>query len=185
MPSLTSLCVFCGSRTGTNPNFAKVALELADTMVDRNIRLIYGGGGIGLMGVLARHIMEQGGEVVGVIPKFLQIPEVRYDGATRTIVTGSMHERKQTMFDLSDAFLVLPGGIGSLDETVEMMTWRQLRRHDKPIALLNLEDYWQPFKALLDHMIQEDFASQDVTDNLIVEGSIETALKAITVNLHS
>ena len=179
MPKLRSLCVFCGSRNGVNPHFQVAATELADQLASRGIRLIYGGGGIGLMGIIAKRVMEQGGEVTGVIPKFLQVAEVRFDGVTETIVTASMHERKQAMFDRSDAFIALPGGLGTLDETVEMMTWRQLQRHEKPIAILNLDNYWDPFLDLIDHAVMEGFAGKDVSDELIVADGVNEALDAL------
>ncbi len=179
MTKLTSVCVFCGSRNGVNPQFQEAATELADQLVARGIRLIYGGGGIGLMGITAKRVMEMGGEVTGVIPKFLQVAEVRFDGVTETVVTASMHERKQIMFDRSDAFMVLPGGIGTLDETVEMMTWRQLKRHQKPIAILNLQNYWDPFLDLIGHAISEGFAGENIREDLIVADGVSAALDAI------
>jgi uncharacterized protein (TIGR00730 family) len=183
MTKLRSLCVFCGSRRGENPHFQEVAVQLADELAARGIRLIYGGGGIGLMGITAKRVMEQGGEVIGIIPKFLQVAEVRFDGVTETIVTQSMHERKQAMFDRSDAFLILPGGLGTLDESVEMMTWRQLHRHQKPIAILNLQNYWDPFLDLIEHATSEGFAGKDVQQNLIVEERAVSALEAIEAAL--
>jgi uncharacterized protein (TIGR00730 family) len=179
MTKLTSLCVYCGSRIGRNAAIEKATLELADLLAARGIRLVYGGGGIGLMGVAARRVMAQGGTVTGIIPEFLQKAEVKFDGVTETIVTDSMHQRKQEMFDRSDAFLVLPGGIGTLDETIEMMTWRQLKRHTKPIAMVNLEGYWSPFVKLLDHVIDQGFAESNIRDNLIVTDAITSALDAI------
>lgn len=119
MNKLKSLCVYCGSRIGRNSTFEKTTLELADSLAENGVRLVYGGGGIGLMGVAAKRVMAKGGEVVGIIPEFLQKAEVKFEGVTEVIVTDSMHERKQHMFDMSDAFLVLPGGIGTLDETLE------------------------------------------------------------------
>ncbi|TNE40334.1 MAG: TIGR00730 family Rossman fold protein [Alphaproteobacteria bacterium] len=183
MSKLKSLCIYCGSRVGSMPAFETATLALADTLAARGIRLVYGGGGIGLMGIAAKRVMAQGGEVVGIIPEFLQKLEVKYEGVTQLILTDSMHERKQLMFDMSDAFLVLPGGIGTLDETVEMMTWRQLQRHSKPIALVNLDGYWDPFVELIDHVIDNGFAEANIRDNLIVASSIEDALSQIEAQL--
>jgi uncharacterized protein (TIGR00730 family) len=178
MTKLKSLCVFCGSRNGSHPDFEKAAIHLADIMAEGNIRLIYGGGGVGLMGATAKQLMACGGEVIGVIPDFLQASE-GYEGITRVIVTRTMHERKQIMFDLAEAFVVLPGGIGTLDETIEMMTWRQLERHAKPIGLLNLEDYWSPLINLLTHTINQGFADPHIRDDLIVDGDPKALIEKI------
>lgn len=175
---LRSLCVFCGSRSGKGPIYDEAATRLAEELAARNIRLIYGGGGVGLMGVVAKKLMALGGEVVGVIPDFLQEIE-GYDDLTRVIVTGSMHERKQTMYDLCDAFLVLPGGIGTLDETLEMMTWSQLGRHTMPIGLLNLEGYWDPLISLLTNVIDKGFGEANIRDNLIVSGDVGDVMERI------
>lgn len=180
MTELTSLCVFCGSRTGVNKAFATTAETIADELARKNIRLVYGCGGIGLMGVIAKRVMEQGGEVTGVIPDFLQKLEEPFDNITEKIVTGSMHERKQIMFERSDAFLVLPGGIGTLDETFEMMTWRQLGQHRKPIGLLNVDGYWDPFVQLVDHIVDEEFAESDIRENLVVLDKADDALPALS-----
>lgn len=168
MTNLKSLCVFCGSRNGAHPEFEAAAVTLAEIMAEQNIRLIYGGGGVGLMGTAAKRLMELGGEVIGVIPEFLQATE-GYDDLTRIIVTNTMHERKQIMFDLAEAFVVLPGGIGTLDETIEMMTWRQLDRHAKPIALLNLRGYWTPLVDLFTHIVTQGFADANIRDDLIID----------------
>lgn len=177
-PGLNSLCVFCGSRNGLGPIYNEAAERLAEELATHKIRLVYGGGGVGLMGVVAKRLMELGGEVVGVIPDFLQEKE-GYDGITRVIVTKSMHERKQTMFDLSDAFLSLPGGIGTLDETMEMLTWSQLERHTKPIGLLNLEGYWDPLMSLLTNCIDKGFADEHLRDSLIVGDDVSDVIKRI------
>lgn len=175
---LRSLCVFCGSRSGTAPVYEEAALRLAEELAARNIRLIYGGGGVGLMGIVARKLMALGGEVVGVIPDFLQEIE-GYDDITRVIVTRSMHERKQAMFDLSDAFVSLPGGIGTLDETLEMMTWSQLNQHSRPISLLNLEGYWDPLISLLTSVIDKGFGEASIRDDLIVSGDVADIIERI------
>lgn len=176
---LHSLCVFCGSRNGDGPIYNAAAESLAAELAARNIRLIYGGGGIGLMGVTAKRLMDLGGEVIGVIPDFLQEKE-GYEEITRVIVTKSMHERKQTMFDLADAFLSLPGGVGTLDETMEMMTWSQLERHTKPIGLLNLEGYWDPLISLLTNVIDKGFADEHLRDSLVVGGDVRDVIERIS-----
>ena len=152
-----NICVYCGSAAGHNPRFASETERLGRLLAEGGIRLVYGGGAIGLMGILARSVLRHGGDVLGIIPGFLRDREVALHGITDLVVTESMHERKQAMFDRSDAFVALPGGIGTLEETVEMMTWMQLGRHRKPIVIANLAGFWDPFTALLEHMQSEGF----------------------------
>lgn len=159
-----SLCVFCGSRNGNDPEFVSAAKQLARMMAERDIEFVYGGGSIGIMGVLAEEVLSNGGRVTGVIPEFLQKHEVGHSGLTELIVTDSMHDRKRTMFERSDGFIVLPGGLGTLDETFEIMTWKQLRLHDKPIIVMDTKDYWQPFAQLVDATIQGGFAHEAVKE---------------------
>ena len=158
MTSITSLCVFCGSKVGKDPAFSTAAVELGRLMADRGVRLVYGGGGIGLMGVLSDAVLESGGEVQGVIPDFLDRYGVANPNLTETVITGSMHERKQKMFELSDGFVVLPGGLGTLDETIEVITWKQLQLHPKPVVVVNVGGYWDPLAALVDGVIAGGFA---------------------------
>ncbi|MCW5715591.1 MAG: TIGR00730 family Rossman fold protein [Bauldia sp.] len=150
--TFTSLCVYCGAAPGIDPDYAAGAERLGQLMADSGIRLIYGGGEVGLMGIVARSVLRHGGTVTGIIPRFLKDREIMLREATDLIVTADMHERKRLMFDRSDAFLALPGGIGTLEETVEMMTWAQLGQHAKPIVLANLKGFWDPLVALLKHM---------------------------------
>ncbi len=150
--TFTSLCVYCGAAPGIDPDYAAGAERLGQLMADSGIRLIYGGGSVGLMGIVARSVLRNGGAVTGIIPRFLKDREIMLREATDLIVTTDMHERKRLMFDRSDAFLALPGGIGTLEETVEMMTWAQLGQHAKPIVLANLKGFWDPLVALLHHM---------------------------------
>lgn len=159
-----SICVFCGSRTGNDPDFALEAKKLARNMAERHIEFVYGGGSIGIMGILAQEVLDRGGRVTGVIPEFLQNLEVGHDHLSELIITDSMHERKRTMFERSDAFVVMPGGLGTMDETFEILTWKQLRLHDKPIIILDCKDYWQPFESLVDAMIKQGFAHEGVQD---------------------
>jgi len=159
-----SICVFCGSRTGNDPDFALEAKKLARNMAERHIEFVYGGGSIGIMGTLAQEVLDHGGRVTGVIPEFLQNLEVGHDHLSELIITDSMHERKRTMFERSDAFVVMPGGLGTMDETFEILTWKQLRLHDKPIIILDCKDYWQPFESLVDTMIKQGFAHEGVHD---------------------
>ena len=164
MAEIHSLAVFCGSRVGASPAFRDAAQALGRRMVERGIRLVYGGGGIGLMGVVAQAMLARGGVVTGVIPDFLMKPEVGNPGVTELIVVDSMHERKRRMFELVDACVVLPGGLGTLDETIEIVTWRQLRLHAKPVVVLDIDGYWGALGALVDHVIAHGFASPAVRE---------------------
>ena len=157
MANIRSICVYCGSKTGRNGSFVPLARQLGHLLADNDIRLVYGGGSIGLMGVIARAVMEKNGEVTGVIPGHLEDLEVGEKNLTDKFVVGNMHERKRLMFDHSDAFVILPGSIGTLDETIEMITWKQLQLHDKPIILLNADNYWDPFLDMLNHIVAEEF----------------------------
>ena len=155
--TLDSICVFCGSGPGANPAYADAARVLGKAMAEGGIRLVYGGGSLGLMGEVARAVLTHGGKVTGIIPSFLSKKERMLRDVDELIVTKDMHERKRLMFEHSDAFVALPGGIGTLEELVEQLTWSQLGRHDKPIVLANVEAFWDPFKALLAHMRADAF----------------------------
>ncbi len=151
---------------GGDPAFRALAVALGQEMARRGIRLIYGGGHVGLMGVVADAVLAGGGHVTGVIPRFLHEWEVGHTGIDELHVVDDMHGRKRKMFELSDAFVALPGGLGTLDETIEIATWKQLRQHDKPMLLLNHGDYWRPFLDLIDHIIAHQFAGAE-SANLI------------------
>jgi hypothetical protein len=154
---IRSVCVYCGSSVGRDPSYAAVADRLGTAFATAGIRLVFGGGSVGLMGVVARAALRRGGEVNGIVPEFLKEREVALSEVTELIVTRDMHERKREMFERSDAFVALPGGIGTLEEVVEMMTWVQLDRHRKPIVLVNHNGFWEPLIALLDHMVATGF----------------------------
>ncbi len=158
LPVLSSLCVFCGSQKGNNSDFSKAALALGEAMAAHNITLIFGGGRVGLMGTVADAVLENGGKAIGVIPEFLKKEELAHDAVTEMIVVPDMHTRKRTMFDKADAFCVLPGGVGTLDEMFEILTWRQLHRHNKPIIVLNTAGYWSSLVQLFDQIIEAGFA---------------------------
>lgn len=160
MTTIRKICVYCGSGPGTNPAYADAARELGQEMAERGIGLVYGGGSLGLMGIVARSVLKHGGHVTGIIPQFLQDREQMLRDVQDAIVTADMHERKMLMFQKADAFVALPGGIGTLEETVEMTTWAQLDQHRKPIVLANIENFWDPFITLMDHMRQEEFIRQ-------------------------
>ncbi|OYU86042.1 MAG: Rossman fold protein, TIGR00730 family [Bradyrhizobiaceae bacterium PARB1] len=152
MNTIKTICVYCGSGPGTNPHFIKSAVDLGRIMAENGIGLVYGGGSIGLMGAVAKSVLEHGGRVTGIIPEFLTRRENALMGAQELIVTHDMHERKRLMFERSDAFVALPGGIGTLEELVEQLTWQQLGRHSKPILLANVDGFWEPLLTLLTHM---------------------------------
>jgi uncharacterized protein (TIGR00730 family) len=152
MSEINALCVYCGSSTGTDPVFVKTAQDFGRILAQNGIHLVYGGGSIGLMGAIASSVIEHGGHVTGVIPEFLTVAERPQRLAQELIVTRDMHERKRTMFERADAFVALPGGLGTLEELVEQMTWAQLGRHKKPILVANVNGFWDPLLALIAHM---------------------------------
>jgi uncharacterized protein (TIGR00730 family) len=151
------VCVFCGSSRGVRPEYAALARRTAEALVARDLGLVYGGAAVGLMGILADAVLAGGGEVIGVIPERLSGREIAHAGLTKLHVVGSMHERKALMADLSDAFITLPGGLGSMDELFEIATWAYLGIHAKPIGLVNAGGYYQPLLAFLEHAANEGF----------------------------
>jgi uncharacterized protein (TIGR00730 family) len=159
---ITSLLVFCGSRSGHDPAHAALAAALGQLLARRGISLVYGGGGVGLMGIMARASLAAGGHVIGVIPRALMTAEIAQTGLAEMHVVDSLHERKALMHGLADAILAIPGSIGTLDELFESMTWRELGIHDKPIWLLGDNGYWAPLLALLGHLATEGFAPPDL-----------------------
>lgn len=167
-----SVCVYCGASSGTSDSFVNIAKELGRELAERGIRLVYGGGGIGLMGAVADATMAAGGQVVGIIPQHLERAELGHRGLTELKIVDSMHTRKHMMFDMSDAFIILPGGMGTLDETFEIITWRQLGMHDKPIVLINHDNYWKPFLDLVDHVIDNGFARPAARQLFSVVGNV-------------
>jgi uncharacterized protein (TIGR00730 family) len=152
MSKINAVCVYCGSSPGSDPAFVKTAREFGKILAENDVRLVYGGGSIGLMGALAGAVIEHGGAATGIIPEFLTAKERPRRLAQEQIVTHDMHERKRSMFDRADAFVALPGGLGTLEELVEQMTWAQLGRHKKPILVANINGFWDPLLALIDHM---------------------------------
>ena len=162
------ICVYCGSGTGNLQDFQSAAERLGAIMVKRGIGLVYGGGNIGLMGVVARTVLASGGEVIGVIPKALMDRELGLRSCTELIVVDSMHERKKRMADASDAFIAMPGGIGTLEELFETFTWQQLKFHDKPLGLLNVSGYYDQLLAFLKHAVASKFLAQEHLDSLLV-----------------
>ena len=168
-----SVCVFCGSRNGDDPAFAKAAQDLGAFLAHEDMRLVYGAGDVGLMGECARATQKAGGKTFGVIPVHLLQREVGKRDLTQFVITEDMHERKKVMFMNADAVITLPGGAGSMDEFFEVMTWRQLGLHQKPIYLLNINGYWDPLIALVDHMIAKGFADESFRNYMRVEPDLD------------
>ena len=160
MAELRSICIYCGSNVGVRTDYARTAETLGRLIAESGLRLVYGGGAVGLMGLLARAAMAAGGQVTGIIPQFLKDRELMLREVDDLIVTADMHERKKMMFDRADAFVALPGGIGTLEEVVEMMTWAQLDQHVKPVLILNLNGFYDPLVALFGRMREEGFLSK-------------------------
>lgn len=179
MKHIRSLCVLCGSREGFDPVHREAASRLGELIAERNMRLVYGAGSIGLMGVIADAVLSAGGEVVGVIPDFLIRYEVGHRQLTDLVVTDSMHDRKRRMFEMADAFVVLPGGLGTLDETFELITWRQLRLHDSPIVILDVAGYWKPLLRLIDMVMATGFADPATAGLFTVARSPEEVLQQL------
>jgi len=161
------LCIFCGSSKGNDPVYENTALELAEIIVNQGLTMVYGGGSIGIMGVLADKILSLNGKVIGVIPKFLYDLEVGHDNVTELIIVESMHERKQKMAEISDGFLALPGGFGTLEEMGEILTWVQLKLIRKPIGLLNINGFYDQFLDMLDNMVAAGFLKKNNRDILL------------------
>jgi len=157
MSKIKTICVYCGSGPGSDPRFIEAAIALGKILAENRIRLVYGGGSIGLMGALATSVLDHGGTVTGIIPDFLTSRENALTRVQELVVTPDMHERKRLMFERSDAFVALPGGVGTLEELVEQLTWKQLGRHTKPILLANIDGFWEPLLALLAHMRSTQF----------------------------
>lgn len=166
------LCVYCGSNTGNKPIYLEQAVALGTRLAKGGIGLVYGGGNIGLMGAVADAVMQAGGQVTGVIPEQLVQMEVAHNGVSRLEVVGSMHERKKRMFDLADGFVALPGGFGTLEEIIEMLTWRQLGIGDKPCAFLDVDGYWSPIAQMMDRMVADRFLHPDQRHDLWIGDDI-------------
>jgi hypothetical protein len=179
MAVIKRLCVYCGSSPGVEPSYSAAAARLGTLLAESRVELVYGGGRVGLMGRLADAALAAGGRVTGVIPRHLHDREVAHPGVSNMIVVGSMHERKQRMFEIADAFAVLPGGPGTLDETIEMITWRQLGLHDKPLIIVDIADYWAPLLALFEHSIAHGFARPALRDYYRVAGRVEDVLPTL------
>ena len=163
---MKSICVYCGSNAGSKPIYAERAAALGERIAQEGLRLVYGGGNVGLMGVVANAVLQAGGQVTGVIPKQLADWEVAHRGLTELEIVGSMHERKSRMFELSDGFVTLPGGFGTMEEIFEMLTWRQLGIGDKPCAFLDVEGFYTPLMGMIDRMVEERFLHPEQRNDL-------------------
>ncbi len=177
--TIKSVCVFCGSRVGAAPAYESAARSLGTALADSGLRLVYGAGDVGLMGAVARAAAEAGGQTFGVIPVHLLRREVGKRDLSTFVVTENMHERKKVMFMNADAIVTLPGGPGSLDELFEVLTWRQLGLHEKPVCLLNIDGYWNPLVTLLQHIVAEGFAEQSFLEFLEVYDSVDALMERL------
>jgi uncharacterized protein (TIGR00730 family) len=176
MSTIKSICVYCASGPGKNPAFMRAAKQFGRILAENGIRLVYGGGSVGLMGALAESVLAHGGAVTGVIPDFLVNREHMLLSAQERIITPDMHARKREMFERADAFVGLPGGVGTLEELVEQLTWAQLGRHKKPILILNIERFWDPLCALIEEMRRLEFIRAGMTVDLLVAETVEDVL---------
>ena len=163
------LCVYCGSSSGRQPDYAQMAKQIARALVNKNIDLVYGGASVGIMGEIANAVLEEGGNVIGVIPKGLFKKEVAHTGITELREVGSMHERKSLMADLSDGFIALPGGFGTIEEIFEIITWSQLGMHRKPCGLLNVCNYYDKLIGFLDHAVSEQFIKTTHRSSILID----------------
>ena len=179
MPALSSVCVFCGSNGGGDPAYLEAARRAGRGLADRGLRLVYGGGKVGMMGAVADAALEAGGEVVGVIPRQIFDLEIGHEGVDDLRVVGSMHERKALMHELSDGFVTLPGGLGTFEELFEIITWGQLGLHAKPVVLLDVERYFAPLLAMLDHAVNEGFVRPSDREPVRRAGSVPEALELL------
>lgn len=179
MRNIRRLCVYCGSAGAVDKKYRKAAKELGTRLAAAGIGLVYGGGRVGLMGLLADAVLAGGGEVIGIIPARLRDAELAHMGATELVVVDSMHKRKRVMAERADAFAILPGGIGTLDETFEILSWKQLDLHDKPIFLVDIGGYWSPLRALLGHIVAEGFARPETRRLLQVVPTVAALMTAL------
>jgi uncharacterized protein (TIGR00730 family) len=176
MNQIKTVCVYCGSGSGSNPRFLEAAIALGKILAENHVRLVYGGGSVGLMGAVAISVLDHGGFVTGIIPEFLRAKENALSRVQEMVITPDMHERKRLMFERSDAFVALPGGIGTLEELVEQMTWQQLGRHTKPVLLANIDNFWEPLLSLLRHMRATEFIRPALNIDVLKAERVEDIL---------
>ena len=176
MNTIRTVCVYCGSGPGTNPRFIEAANALGKVFAENDVRLVYGGGSLGMMGAVASSVLDHGGRVTGIIPDFLTTRENALTRVQELIVTPDMHERKRLMFEHSDAFVAMPGGVGTLEELVEQLTWKQLGRHAKPVLLANIDGFWEPLMALFAHMRATEFIRPSLSFDILKAERVEDIL---------
>jgi uncharacterized protein (TIGR00730 family) len=181
MSNIRRLCVYCGSSGAVDRQYREAAIELGARLAAAGIGLVYGGGRVGLMGLLADAALAGGGEVIGIIPSRLRDAELAHPGATELVVVESMHERKRLMAEKADAFAILPGGIGTLDEMFEILSWKQLGLHNRPILLADIGGYWVPLRALLDDIVTKGFARREARELLLVVPTVAALMAALEV----
>jgi len=179
---MKSLAVFCGSSKGNKPVYTKVARQIGSFLAENNVKLVYGAGNVGLMGEVADATLDAGGYVIGVIPDFLKKWEVCHEGLNELFVTGTMHERKQKMVEVSDGFLIIPGGFGTLDEFFEILTWKQLRLHNKPIGVLNVDGYYDFVIEHINKMVEDGFLKKENVELVFIENDWETLFEKMKNN---
>lgn len=181
MKKINAICLYCGSSNFVEDSYKEAAAEAGKLLAAAGIRLIYGGGHVGLMGVAADAALAGGGEVVGIIPEHIQVREVRHSHLTELHVVDSMHTRKNMMFEMADAFIILPGGLGTLDEAFEILTWRQLGLHDKPVIIVNVNGFWDPMLALIDGIIDKGFARPENRGLFVVVNTVREILGVLAL----
>jgi len=181
MQNIRRLCVYCGSSGAVDERYREAAKELGAGLATAGVGLVYGGGRVGLMGLLADAVLAAGGEVTGIIPSRLRDAELAHHGVTELVVVDSMHERKRLMAEKADAFAILPGGVGTLDEMFEILSWRQLELHNKPIFLVDIGGYWRPLRVLLDHIVAHGFARPETRGLLRVVPTVAALMASIAV----
>jgi hypothetical protein len=179
MAQIRRVCVYCGSSPGRDPAFLTAATRLGELLAEAGVALVYGGGSAGMMGAVATAVQARGGEIIGIIPGFLSGRENAFRGASEIVVTGDMHERKRIMFERSDAFVALPGGIGTLEELVEQLTWAQLGRHKKPILIANLKGFWDGLLGLFEHMGRAGYIHSATRLNFLVADNVDDIVPAL------
>ncbi|MCH2546804.1 MAG: TIGR00730 family Rossman fold protein [Alphaproteobacteria bacterium] len=178
-PDKRSLCVFCGAQNAVDAQHLDMGTKVGNSIAQSDLRLVFGGGDCGMMGAVANAAMDGGGEVIGVFPHHLRAHEAEHTGITETIIVGSMHERKKLMFDLSDMFAILPGGFGTMDEMFEILTWRQIGLHEKPVFIFNHLGYWDPLITMMEHIIDKRFAKPVNRDFYQVFETLESMMEAV------
>ncbi|MCI4679795.1 TIGR00730 family Rossman fold protein [Rhodoblastus acidophilus] len=179
MQGIGKICVYCGSSAGADPAFVGAARDFGRILAENGVGLVYGGGDLGLMGAVAHAVLNAGGHVTGIIPRFLQKREHMLESVQDLVVVEDMHERKRLMFEKADAFVALPGGLGTLEELVEQLTWVQLQRHDKPVLIADIAGFWAPLLSLLDHMRGQGFIRPQLEARYLVREKVEDILPAL------